>query len=184
MESISKTSHQKVSPQSRSKMQKQNILFKFEESIRMKLPFQTSALAVFPPFIPICIMSVSLALFSVKTSEARGFVVACTACFTQALNSNDLLSEWQTQQMLTLSNAKCLSSPLAFALLWPLDEVSSLATWLWVTACVSEQAWMCMCMLQIDLPLVCHIKLALCWPPSCLQAVPYIPQLSLATLRT
>lgn len=78
--------------------------------------------------------------------------------------------------------------PRAFALLWPLDEVSGPATWLWGTlcvyVCVSEQAWTCMCMLQIDLPLVCHIKLALCWPPSCLQAVLYIPQLSPATLRT
>lgn len=78
--------------------------------------------------------------------------------------------------------------PRAFALLWPLDEVSGPATWLWGTVCVyvcvCEQAWTCMCMLQIDLPLVCHIKPALCWPPSCLQAVRYIPQLSPATLRT
>lgn len=74
--------------------------------------------------------------------------------------------------------------PPAFALLWPSDEVSCLATWLWVTealrvcVCVSERVWMCM--LQIDLPLVCHIKLALHWPPSCLQAAPYITQLSVA----
>lgn len=50
--------------------------------------------------------------------------------------------------------------------------------------CVGEQAWLCMRMLQIDLPLVCHIRLALYWPPCCLQAVPYITQLSLAILRT
>lgn len=50
-----------------------------------------------------------------------------------ALNSTDLLSEWQTQQMLTLSNTQWLLSPPAFALLWFLDEVSRLATWLWRT---------------------------------------------------
>lgn len=32
--------------------------------------------------------------------------------------------------------------PPAFALLWPLDEVSGLATWLWVTACVCKWAGM------------------------------------------
>lgn len=52
---------------------------------------------------------------------------------SQALNSTDLLSEWQTQQMLTLSNTQWLLSPPAFALLWVLDEVSCLATWLWRT---------------------------------------------------
>lgn len=76
-------------------------------------------------------LPVQLTLFSVRTSK-----VGCTAyaaCFSRALNSIDLLSEWQTQQMLTLSNAQCLSCPLLFALLWPLEEVSSLATWLWLT---------------------------------------------------
>lgn len=49
---------------------------------------------------------------------------------------------------------------------------------------IGEQAWLCMSMLQIDLPLVCHIRLALYWPPRRLQAAPYITQLSLATRRT
>lgn len=40
--------------------------------------------------------------------------MGCTACYSQALNSIDPLSEWQTQQMLTLSNAQCLSSPPRF----------------------------------------------------------------------
>lgn len=130
--------------------------------------------------------SVWLAPFPVKTSETCSIAwlalhvsprpsIALTCCLS------DKHSRCWHYQMLSACR------PPAFALLWPLDEVSSLATWLWVTerlcVCVSEQAWMCMCMLQIDLPLVCHIKLALCWPPSCLQAVPYITQLSLATLR-
>lgn len=56
---------------------------------------------------------ICLALFC---QDIRGMCICapCSACFTQALNSNDLLSEWQTQQMLTLSNAKCLSSPPCF----------------------------------------------------------------------
>ena len=127
------------------------------------------------------VMISCLALFSVKTSEACQGAWLCTACFSQPLNSNDLLSEWQTQQMLTLSNAECLSSPLLLPCYgpqtrwaaWPPDS-----EWLRRCVCVSERVWMCM--LQIDLPLVCHIKLALHWPPSCLQAAPYITQLSVA----
>lgn len=59
-------------------------------------------------------MWIIFSVFSVKTSKAGGVVWLAPACFTQAFNSNDLLSEWQTQQMLTLSNAKCLSSPPCF----------------------------------------------------------------------
>lgn len=125
---------------------------------------------------------------SLSCQDSRGVYeyMVWTACFCWALNSNGLLPEWQTQQMLTLSNAHCLSSP-CFCPVMALrrgEQPGHLTLSDWETVCVCEQAWMCMCMLQIDLPLVCHIKLALCWPPSCLQAVPYIPQLSLATLRT
>lgn len=78
---------------------------------------------------------------------------------SQALNSTDLLSEWQTQQMLTLSNTQWLLSPPAFALLWFLDEVSCLATWLWRTVLF-----------------VCYVT------NRCASGVPYQPGLMLTSI--
>lgn len=130
------------------------------------------------------------ALFSARPSKAcRIARVALHVIPRPSIASTRCLSDkhsrcWHYQML------SACRPPLAFALLWLLDEVSGLATWLWVTeearVCVrvGEQAWLCMSMLQIDLPLVCHIRLALYWPPRRLQAAPYITQLSLATRRT
>lgn len=90
---------------------------------------------------------------------------------SQALNSTDLLSEWQTQQMLTLSNTQWLLSPPAFALLWVLDEVSCLATWLWRTVlfvcyvtnrCASGVPYQTGLMLT-SIPSTRCISLSCCW---------------------
>lgn len=132
--------------------------------------------------------SVCLALFSVKTSKACR--IAWLALHVSPRPSIELtccLSDKHSRcwhyQMLSACRPPCFCPVMA---LRRGEQSGHLTLSDWETVCVrvSEQAWMCMCMLQIDLPLVCHIKLALCWPPSCLQVVLYITQLSLATLRT
>lgn len=127
-----------------------------------------------------------LALFSVKTSEAcRSAWLALQVSPRPSKAMTCCLSDKHSRcwhyQMLSACRPPCFCPVMA---LRRGEQPGHLTLSDWVCVCVSEQAWMCMCMLQIDLPLVCHIKPALYWPPSCLQAVLYITQLSLATLRT
>lgn len=132
--------------------------------------------------------SVCPALFSVKTSKAcriawlalyvsPGPSIALTCCLS------DKHSRCWHYQMLSACRPPCFCPVMALRRGEQPGHLT-LSGCDCVCARASEQAWMCMRMLQIDLPLVCHIKLALCWPPSCLQALLYITQLSLAALRT
>lgn len=95
-----------------------------------------------PPFRSICMR---FCIFSsLFCQDVRGVYewVACAACFSPrpSIATTCCLSDkhsrcWHYQML------SACRPPLAFALLWPLDEVSSLATWLWVT----ERVCACVC---------------------------------------
>lgn len=101
--------------------------------------------SIFSHFDPSAWYPVCLALCSVKTSEACRIAWLAQHVFSQALNSIDLLSEWQTQQMLTLSNAQCLSSPCFLPCYGSQTRWAAPATWLWATARLRARVCECVC---------------------------------------